>query len=170
MLDSVLLEILQQLHLKMQGRSFSFSFIVCSIFVSLCVCLVLSSWLLLGYCPRLLHKSCGSAKNICSFSNIILRWNCFVTVREAFHNACSDKEVPNKNTLIGNKVSGYGKCLHVTGDPWVTKQLRYWMYQFQVVHQLLQQDMTAKIQCFCAWRGLWLVVRVAFWIDNLYVV
>jgi hypothetical protein len=75
-----------------------------------------------------------------------------VDVREAFSNAYRDKEVPNKTTKkpTGNKMSGNRKCLFLTSDHRVTKQLKLRPYQFQAVHQLQQRDTAGRIQ-YCHW-------------------
>jgi hypothetical protein len=70
----------------------------------------------------------------------------FAAVRDAFSSAYHDKEVLNKTTPpTGNKILGHRICLSVTNAHRVTKQLKLWLYWFQVMHQLQQQDTAARI-------------------------
>jgi hypothetical protein len=81
---------------------------------NLTVTLESRSPLLLGRCSRQLRKSCAGANMMYSRAERVFilehyfASKSFAAVREAFRNAYSDKEVPNKtNTPTGNKISGH---------------------------------------------------------------
>jgi hypothetical protein len=95
-----------------------------------------SPWLL-GRCSRHLRKSLVGANVVYSPAESVFilghyfALKSFAAGREAFSNAYSDKEVPNKT--IHRPLKGHGKS--VTSAHRATKQLNLRPYRFQAVHQ-----------------------------------